>query len=462
MISNKTIYEYIREYAIAKPSAIYLRDENESLTSEQFLLTVEKTAGELYSQKIRDGDFIAIKAERTVDTIVNLFAVQIIGGIAVMVDPHENIGNLLAEYGINAKAVLEGRVEITENQKSFKPTTDSKKTSVVIFTSGSTGKGKAVMLSQYAFINNAVDTEPLGKYCDDDIALEAIPLCHVFGLALVFIALVLKHSIFIPKYNTVDYLLESIEKYGVTRMNGVPSLYLAMAEKADKYNLSSLRAGFIGGAPSGIEQFGYIERKLQFTLISVYGMSECIGISCSSHRDKIERRAESVGKIYSMNSVRFLNDGEIIVKSPAMFNGYLDGAAGTDEDGYLHTGDLGYLDEEGFLHINGRKKDIIIRNGHNLSAVEMEKKISALGFIREVAVVGVGHEKFGEVPCVAVVLKAGFDFSEKELNDKFKGVLQKNEFPERIIVLRRLPRLSSGKVDKVGIKNLIDNIVIKN
>lgn len=449
--SDKSIFEYLKNYAEEQPDNVVVFDDTNSYTANIFFNTIIAIANRLNREGIKAGDFIAIKAERNINTLLWFFAVQIIGGVALMCDPYADIRKILLDNNILAKKIIEN--EIAEKSEKFPgidfiPLADSRKTTIVIFTSGSTGGVKSVKLSQYAFINNAIDTSPLGDYKDYDIIGALLPFHHVFAMALVFIAFVLRHCVFVPKEIKISYVCECIEKYGITRLNGVPTLYAAIAEQADKYNLSSLRCGFIGGAPCSPEKFLSIEDKLHMTLIPVYGMSECIGISCASYRDPRTIRADSVGKIYSMNNVKIEDDGEIIVKSPAMFNGYLGGDEVVNKDGYLHTGDIGYLDSKGYLHISGRKKDIIIRNGVNISVVEIEKKIASLSFVKEVAVIGVKDETVGEVPAAAVVFNCGSSCDEEEFRNAISKILPKNEMPKKIIFMDKLPLLSSGKIDK--------------
>lgn len=437
--SNKTLYDFFAEYAEQRGSDRFIFNEKTSYSVSQTFSIVKSLAKQLISNGIKSGNIVAVKAERTVENILVFYALQFIGGIAVMYDPREEIKENVKI--VKNKLYIDGdevNLLFTEyNNELRERVSDSKMTSFVIFTSGTTGGCKAVKLSQYNFINNALDTKDIGGYRDDDINICIVPIHHVFGLALIMIAVVDKHSIFVPQSIETDYILDCMERYGVTRLNGVPSMYLALAEKKGTRMLK-LNCGFIGGGPCTKEQFLKIENELNITLIPVYGMSECIGISCGSFYDSIEDRCGSVGRVYSMNMVKFEDDGEILVKSPAMSLAYV------DCEGWLHTGDLGYIDKKGFLHINGRKKEIIIRNGNNLSAVEIERKILSLPQVNSVCVVGISKEKEGEVPCALIV---------GESADLAK-VLTKIELPAKVIYAKDIPLTSSGKPDKQAIKQL--------
>ena len=343
----------------------------------------------------------------------------------------------------------------TSQKKDCLPKVSPEDPAFIIFTSGSTGKNKAVVLSEWNLISNLIDSAPLGYYSRDDIALGALPLTHVFGLALLTGALVLEYSIYFPEMISVPGLLDCIEREGITRMNGVPSLYLAMADESEGRDLRSLRAGFIGGGPVTREQFAYIEEKLGMTLISVYGMSECIGISCASYQDPRDVRASGVGPVYPMNRVRILDEcgqevptgkeGEILVNGPMRMLGYY-GSPLTKEE-FFPTGDLGYLDETGVLHLSGRKKEVIIRKGNNLSPLRIEEAFLSLPGIRTCVVVGLPDEKEGEIPAAMIV----GTYDESALGN----LLHKNELPAFVLPVESIPLTASGKPDKPKIKEIL-------
>jgi len=325
----------------------------------------------------------------------------------------------------------------------------------VIFTSGSTGKSKAVVLSENNLISNLLDSRPLGAYFENDRALGALPLEHVFGLVLLAGCAVLGYSLFFPERTDIPALLSCIEREKITRMNGVPSLYLALSEQCGAYDLSSLRAGFIGGGPVTAEQFARIERSLGMTLIPVYGMSECVGISCASWRDGQAERASGVGRVYPMNEVKFLlpdggeaapgQEGEICVRGPMRMLGY--SGSPLPEDAFFPTGDLGFLDEKGVLHLSGRKKELIIRNGNNLSPRRIEDALLRLPGVSAAAVVGLPDERQGEAPYAMV--------SGEVDESALQALLHKNEWPAGILSVDALPLTASGKADKTKIREVL-------
>ena len=205
----------------------------------------------------------------------------------------------------------------------------------------------------------------------------------------------------------------------------------------------------LAGAPSTFEQFLYIQETLGVKIVPAYGMTELAGISGASPEETDEKRASSVGKILPLTKVRIEDDGEITVKAPSLFLGYY-GEPPVSRKKFFHTGDLGFIDEDGFLHVTGRKKDIIIRNGNNLSSLDIEQKLMKLPFIKTAAVVGVKDQASGEVPVAAVVLKKGAVYDKEAI----KTVLSKIEMPKKIMIIDQIPINASGKIDKKKIGEL--------
>lgn len=459
---NRTLHAFLTEYASRNPDRELLGNQAGWLRASEVVRRTEKLAAQLRRQGITRGDYVAVRAYRCVDTAVQILALQILGAVAVLTDPRYCAQDYFSACGISVPvcaAMDKDTVTVFKQSGDREGDVNPREPGFVIFTSGSTGKPKAVMLSQYNLVNNLVDSQPLGYYCDDDIALGALPLDHVFGLVLLAGLCVLGYAIYFPETTAVSSLLSCIEKERITRMNGVPSLYLAMAEQAGNYDLSSLRAGFIGGGPYTPEQFCHIEASLGMTLIPVYGMSECIGIACGDRKDAQSIRAGGVGRIYSMNTCRIVlpdgrvaaagEIGEIRVTGPARMVGYYPDRMPEDE--LLPTGDLGYLDEAGFLHITGRKKDIIIRNGVNLSPQPIEEALLSIPGVKAVCVVGMPHKLQGETPWALVVGSR----TAKELFALLPRLLPKNQIPQEICVAEQIPMTSSGKPDKTAVREVL-------
>lgn len=440
---TKNLFMYFNGFAEERPCDTFLFDEHNFFTVSQAFDVAKSLAVQLKTLGITSGSRVDISADRNINVILCFFALQFIGANTILHDPREFL--IQSRYAIlNGMLYADESVfllDFSVKKVEFIPFENSKLSTITIFTSGSTGQPKSVNLSQYNFINNSLDTADIGGYYPDDINIDIVPIHHVFGLALIFTAVVTRHAIFVPCRVDAEYIVDCIIKYGATRLNGIPSLYIAMAESMRAIEIKSLRYGLIGGAPWTGEQFERVEKKLGITLIPVYGMSECVGISCGSYSSPLDIRSASVGKVYSMNKVKIDECDEILVKSPAMALGV------ADKDGWLHTGDLGYFDEQGYLHISGRKKNIIIRNGNNLSPVAIEQKLLALPGVKDVCVVGIKDEMEGEVPAVVVVVEGDICLNK----DTFEHLLIKPEMPKYIKKVNSIPLTSSGKQDRLAV-----------
>lgn len=488
---EKSIMEYFREYTSEQGQKRFLFDENHAYSVKEAYQESVSIANQLYARGIGQGSLVALRCTRSVDTALIYLALQMLGATTLLTDPHQGVVAFLTHAGADAEFAItnegasdslsavgnwevlgQGSLEIgfgTEREAIlFTEKANLHSPATVIFTSGSTGKPKGVMLSQYNLVNHIRNFSVSGCYFEDDISIELLPLHHVFGLAVLLMGLIKRYTIFFPHTVSVSYAARCVEEYQITRMDGVPSFALAMAEhhKNFCFSVDSLRVGVLGGAPSTRAQFDFIEQELGIRLLPVYGQSECIGITGADETQSVDVRSSTVGKFLPMNQGFILNEngdtlptgeeGEICVKGPAVMLGYLNDSQATsqtiDEDDRLHTGDLGWLDEDGNLHISGRKKDIIIRNGNNISARRIEDALLALPGVAAAAVVGVKHEKWGEMPCALVVLKNGYAQNAADLKHQLTTCLLKNEIPELIWFTDALPLTVSGKTDKQRIR----------
>ena len=482
--TEKSLFEYLYEYAKSEGDNLLFFNERTSYTVKETYDTVRALVCFLSENGIRSGDYVSLCCTRTLDTALLFFTLQSMGVVGVLCDPHFSTEEFLKNSGVDVsvkasidfqggKWILkkgESTLSFNINKQascvSFESKVDVKAPAIIVFTSGSTGLHKGVVLSQYNYLNYVVNYKPNGNYSLDDISPEVLPLHHVFGLAVILTGLVNRYKVFFPEAVNPDYIGECIEKYKLTRLDGVPSFAYALANAkiAKGYNTDSLRVGVLGGAPSSKEQFYFIQNTLGLKLLPAYGQSECLVISGSSKEVSDEDRATSVGKFLQMSRGYILDsygkelpvgeEGEVCVKAPEVMLGYHnnpeDTAAAIDSEGRLHTGDLGFVDEKGFLHITGRIKDIIIRNGNNLSTAQIESKLLSLPFIAQASVVGVQDETCGEIPVAIVVLKQGQVYDEGAV----KAALTKIELPRTVKVQESIPLTSSGKPDKQKIKEL--------
>lgn len=493
--TEKGIHDYLSEFARESPDKrMFFTEKREYTAGEIYRMTVNM-AHRLREMGVKKGELIGLRATRSIQTGVLFYALEFLGAVAVLTDPHNDFREFIGQSGVEISvekylsneeekggiAAEDGwrfydgerktglSFETTESEDAFSKVADIHAPAVLIFTSGSTGRNKAVVLSQYNCMNHAVNYGYGGCYKATDVSICLVPMHHVYGLALWLTIIMHHYEIMFPDFLSVDYIAKCIDRYRLTRLGGVPSLMYALAQgKREKgYRLNSLQAGTMGGAPITAEQFAFIESTLEIRLMPVYGMSECIGISGSPERERAEVRRMTVGKPLPLNEVTVQNEegeevgigetGEICVRSPVVMLGYYGDEESTKavlKGGWLHTGDLGYIDEEGYLHISGRKKDIIIRNGNNISSAKIEAELLKLKYVENAAVVSGRDEKAGEVPCALVVLKAGEARTEAEIINDLQGSLTKIELPARIKFAEELPLTTTGKTDKERIRKV--------
>lgn len=491
---EKCIFEYFQDYAADCGGNLFLFDENRRYTVEETFHEAIAIGNRLHGLGVRPGSLVALRSTRSLDGFLIYLALEFMGATAVLTGPHQTVSSFFRDSGVsidpqwiitNEKAangisangdwevVGFGTLEIgcpaRKEDCRFTVGKDLRAPATIVFTSGSTGKGKGAMLSQEALLQYAEDSVVQPWHHPDDIAIVTLPTQHGFALCLLMAAIVARYALFFPRDMATDYVLECIEKYRITRINGVPSYMLVLAYAAEVHgrDISSLRTGFTAGAPIVPEQHQYIEEVLGMTLHPLYGMSESISISCTAPTDSAYHRSSTVGKFHR-NAGRILDpqgnelpqgqEGEICVTGPAIMGGYYGDKEATaqaiDEKGRLHTGDLGYVDADGYLHISGRIKDIIIRNGVNLAPSRIEAGIRRVPGVENAVVVGIRHEVLGEAPCALVIPKKDWLLTAEGLKEQLLSLIPKNEIPVDILFSAEIPLNKIGKPDKKKIKEL--------
>ena len=463
---EKSIFSYLRDYAEAQPNDLFLHGEEGGYTVKELYYASLSAAKALSERGVARGQHIGLAGTRTIEAIILFLALQYLGAVTVLCDPHTDARTCIEQSGV--PLIPDHTIDYTSggwlvDGKPFRilkaddaGLVDAEKPdvyapAVIIFTSGSTGKNKGVIHSQYSLVNHQRNFHVVGGNEPGDSAIQMLPIFHIFGLTQILDGIMHRCPLFFPKEVTPEGVCAGVEKYGFTRFGFVPSFALGMAnaKKEKCYNTDTLKIAVLAGAPSTREQFNFIQDTLGMKIVPCYGMSECPGISGGAPTESDEDRASSVGKILPLTEVQIEDDGEICVRAPSLCIGYV-GEKPLDRNAFFPTGDLGYLDDKGFLHITGRKKDIIIRNGNNLSAAALENKLLALPFVESAAVVGLNDAKCGEVPAAAITLKRGCAYDEKQLRAAFNAL----EMPTAVRVLEKMPLNAAGKINKQKVKEL--------
>ena len=357
----------------------------------------------------------------------------------------------------------------------------------VLFTSGSTGTSKGAWSTHRAVVQGtfnyvAQSVTVLGIMAErglapdpssQPVALVNVPLFHVTGEVPVLLQsfAIARKLVIMAKWDAVR-AMELIARERVTYFVGVPLMSFEIATHPDhaKYDLSSCVTFAAGGAPRPVEHVDRIRRELPHAFpILGYGLTETNGIGCGNYNENYMAKPGSTGApSRPLVDMAILDDdgkplpaqaiGEVSIRSVANFSGYWDNPEATSAaimpDGYFRTGDLGYLDEDGYLFIVDRKKDIIIRGGENISCIEVESAIYAHPAVAEASVFGLPHELYGEVPAAVFLAKPGTTLDA----DALRAFLAEQIAPFKIPVQfwqvdQPLPRLGTEKVDKRALRD---------
>jgi long-chain acyl-CoA synthetase len=341
----------------------------------------------------------------------------------------------------------------------------SEDTAVILYTSGTTGTPKGAELSHANLrVNAAITAETLVETSEEDVILGALPLFHSFGqtCCMNVAAYVGGCMTFIPRFDPA-HALEIIQRDKVTVFAGVPTMYTAMlnVDGRDRYDTSSLRVCFSGGAAMPVEVMRGFEEAFQTKVLEGYGLSETSPVASFNHPDA-ERKPGSIGtpiKGVEMKVIPEEGDddvpqgevGEIAIRGHNVMKGYWKGEDATKEvmrDGWFRTGDMAYVDEDGYFFIVDRKKDMIIRGGYNVYPREIEEVLYEHPAVLEAAVIGVPHDDMGEEVAAAVVLKPGEDVGADELRDHVKGEVAAYKYPRTVWFVDELPKGPTGKILK--------------
>lgn len=346
--------------------------------------------------------------------------------------------------------------------------TDASATAAMIYTSGTTGRPKGAELTHFQLYMNCTVAGELFGCQDDDVALAVLPFFHVFGLSSV-LNLTLRYGgavSIVPRFEA-PAVLDAIENDGVTVFLGVPTMFQAvLAEDRSKRNLSTLRVAVSGGASMPGEVMRSFEEEFGIVVLEGYGLSETAS-GASFNRNERERKVLSVGKPLWGVEMRVVDDedrplpagedqvGEIVIRGHNVMKCYHDRpeeTAAALRNGWFHTGDLGYVDEDGFFFIVDRKKDLVIRGGYNVYPREIEEVLYQHSSVAEAAVIGKPDERLGEEIVAVVVAKPGLEVTADELIQFSKSRLAAYKYPREVRFVDDLPKGPTGKILKRDLK----------
>ena len=364
--------------------------------------------------------------------------------------------------GFLARATAAGRDEVDRRSAAV----GSDDPSDILFTSGTTGQPKGVVMTHRRTLGVATDWVVMTGLGPDDRYLMVNPYFHMFGLKAGILACVAAGTAMLPEpVFDVDRALARVAEEGVTVLPGAPTLYQSILDHPDRdrYDLSSLRAGTIGAADIPVDLIRRIFAELPYSLlISGYGLTEAGTASGTTPDDDPETIATTVGRARPGFEIRIADGdggdvpvgetGEILLRSPTVMAGYLDDPTATAQalstDGWLRTGDLGTLDERGYLRIVGRAKDMFIVGGFNAYPAEIENALRRHPDVQQSAVIGIPDPRLGEVGMAFVVTRSGATISGRDIIEWSRDQMANYKVPRAVEIVDELPLNATGKVMK--------------
>ena len=364
------------------------------------------------------------------------------------------------------------RTRLHEVQKGLSP----RDVINIQFTSGTTGNPKGAALTHYNILNNANQVAAGMRLTEHDRLCIPVPMYHCFGMVLGKLACVTRGAaaVFPGDAFEAGAVLETVEAERCTALHGVPTMFIAELEHPDfgRYDLSSLRTGIMAGALCPVEVMKNVMSRMNMAEVLIaYGQTECSPVNhMTLADDPLEKRVETVGRAGPHLEVKIVDEegrtvpigtaGDICARGYAVMKGYWEDPERTaetiDTEGWLHSGDLGVMDEDGYVAVVGRLKDMIIRGGENIYPREIEEFLFTHPKIQDAKVIGVHDEKFGEEVCVWVRLKEGEQMSEDEIRAFCKDRIAYFKVPRYIRLVDDFPMTVTGKVQKFRMREIME------
>lgn len=348
------------------------------------------------------------------------------------------------------------------------------------YTSGTTGQPKGAMLTHFGTVNNARLAGQRAGYGETDVMVSAMPffhtagcVCNVIGMAAVGGCLLV-----MEQFNATR-MLDLIEAYCGTVTNAVPTMYVRMLQDeklaTGQRQLSSWRVAYTGGTAIPPSLMRELHEKTGAEPVIIMGMTECSPIITQTvPSDSFERKTSTAGVPLPHVEIRIADpgdghtvptgaEGELLIRGFLVMAGYFDmpdrTAQAIDSEGWLHSGDIGVLEEGGYLRIVGRIKDMIIRGGENIYPVEIEDHLLGNETVAEAQVVGVPDPEFGEEICAFVVARPGHAVDASQLRDWCRQTMSRHKLPRYVVALPSMPQTANGKVRKVELRDLARTMI---
>lgn len=516
-----TVASALANRATSDPERAFLLYGGRTLTYGQVDSDSEALAAALSHLGVEAGDRVALILPACPEFVVTMFAVSKLGAVIVPLNPRvpppelqymlrhsEAVCAVTVEraYGVDYLEIFEDMlVQLPELQylvtvggedlwyddrifqfedlisagggRDFGDTDKGAPDDVfsIVYTSGTTGKPKGVELSHTNLLSVAAGTADALALTETDRIIGVSALFHVFGLGPGVLSTLLAGACLVLQGDTdPGATLDLIEEHGASVHYGVPTVFVGELHEMerDRRDVSSLRIAVVAGAPVGDALVRKIRERLCPLAVVAYSLTETSSTLCvSSPDDPVEKQVFTVGRPLAGTHVKILEGGaeelpvesvgEIAVKGPGVMLGYYrqpsETSAVFNEEGYFLTGDLGIVDEEGYVHLVGRRKEVIIRSGFNVYPREVETRLEAHPAVREAAVVGLADELLGEAICACIVPVEGAIVTGQEIVDWCRETLADYKIPDLVRFLDAFPRTGTGKTRRVELVRLIQS-----
>jgi len=336
------------------------------------------------------------------------------------------------------------------------------------FTSGTTGNPKGAALTHHNILNNANQVAAGMRLTEQDRLCIPVPMYHCFGMVLGKLACVTRGATAVFSGDAFEpgAVLATVEAERCTALHGVPTMFIAELEHPDfeRYDLSSLRTGIMAGAPCPVEVMKKVMSRMHMSEVLIaYGQTECSPVNLMTLADDpLEKRVETVGRAGPHLEIKIVDEhgevvpvgekGDICARGYAVMQGYWEDPKRTaetvDAEGWLHSGDLGVMDAEGYVSVVGRLKDMIIRGGENIYPREIEEFLFTHPDIQDAKVIGVPDPKYGEEVCAWVQLREGAELTEQQIQAFCKDHIAYFKVPRYVRLVEEFPMTVTGKVQK--------------
>ena len=516
-LKGETIGQNLRQIAAKFPERTALISEYQQYRANysEFLEQVEQVAKALMAHGIRRGDRVGIWSPNRYEWVLVQYATALMGAIMVNINPGYKLSGLRyaleqsridlliasshfrktdyikmldelrpdclypkqtviidrdwATFLSSASQVSDARLAEREASLQFDDPVN------IQYTSGTTGYPKGATLSYHNILNNGFFIGERLKYTEKDIVCLPVPFYHCFGMVLGNMAIVTHGAcIVIPgEFFDPEQVLQTVENERCTSLYGVPTMFIAELDLPDfaKYNLKSLRTGIMAGAPCPIDTMHKVQSLMNMTEICVcYGMTETSPVSTESCTDDpLELRVTTVGTVHPHVEIKIIDPesgaivprgtaGELCTRGYSVMLGYWDNPEDTkaiiDETRWLHSGDIAVMDENGYVSIVGRIKDLIIRGGENISPKEIEDFLIVHEGVSDVQVIGVYSEKYGEEVMAWIKPRPGYNVSAESLHTYCKGRIATFKIPRYWKFVDAFPMTVTGKIRKIEMREI--------